>query len=101
MNKHKLPHDVVFEYKITNGRRHKYYSIFLSISFLFLFNINHILITRVSSDKINAVKESINEPKNGADLIFFGNNVHKDSEIEDALKTSSALGAQAVNTIQY
>ena len=84
--------------KITNGRRHKYYSIFLTISFLFLFNINHILITCVSSNKINAAKESVNEPKNGADLIFFGNNVHKDSNIEDALKTSNALAKALENT---
>ena len=29
--------------------------------------------------------------KNGADLIFFGSNVHTGSKIEDAAKTASAL----------
>ena len=76
----------------------------LIINFLFLFNINNIFITQTLSDKINIVKSSIRvaakEPKNGADLIFFGNTVNKDSKIDDATRTSSALAKAMENTKQ-
>ena len=39
-----------------------------------------------------------NVPKNGADLIFFGSNVHTSSKIEDAAKTASALAKAMENT---
>ena len=39
-----------------------------------------------------------NVPKNGADLIFFGSNVHTGSKIEDAAKTASALAKAMENT---
>ena len=39
-----------------------------------------------------------NVPKNGADLIFFGSNVHTGSKIEDAAKTANALAKAMENT---
>ena len=90
-----------FKLTLVSFRRGKMkYGKFLNICIALLLVFLEFFLSCSVRSSIHNGEEHFNEnvPKNGADLIFFGSNVHTGSKIEDAAKTASALAKAMENT---